>query len=69
MSVSVFAGRVGAALTVAIGATKLTFLFVLNMFVLFAGAGRTVAVAGGITDAAFGHTHSTPKISLKTKVN
>lgn len=55
MSVSVFAGRIGAALTVAIGAAKLAPLFVSNMFVLFAGAGRTVAVAGGIAEAAFCH--------------
>ena len=55
MSVPMLAGRVGAALPVAIGATKLTFLFVLNMFVLFAGTGRTVAVARRIAEAAFGH--------------
>jgi hypothetical protein len=55
MSVSVFAGRIGAALTVAIGAAKLAPLFVSNMFVLFAGAGGAVAVAGGGAEAAFGH--------------
>lgn len=52
MSVPVLAGRIGAALTVAIGTTKLAIPFVLNMFVLFAGAGRTVA--GGVAEAAFG---------------
>lgn len=45
MSVPVFAGGIRAAMTVTRGATKLAFLFVFNMFVLFAGAGRAVAVA------------------------
>jgi len=55
MPVSVFAGWVIDAMTVARGATKLAFLFIFNMFVLFAGAGGAVAVAGGVTEAAFSH--------------
>ena len=51
----VFAGGVIAAITIARGATKLTFLFVFNIFVLFTGAGGAVAVAGGGAEAAFGH--------------
>lgn len=55
MSVPMLAGRIGAALPIAIGTTELALLFVFNMFVLFAGAGRTVAVAVGIAEAAFSH--------------
>ena len=55
MPMPVFAGWVITAMTIARGATKLTFLFVFNMFVLFAEAGGAVAVAGGIAEATFGH--------------
>lgn len=55
MPVPVFAGRIIAAMTIARGTAKLAFLFIFNMFVLFAGAGRAMAVAGGIAEAAFGH--------------
>lgn len=51
-------------MTIARGATKLTSLFVLNMFVLLAWTGGAVAVAKGIAEAAFGHLDS-EKLGLK----
>jgi hypothetical protein len=69
MSVPVFAGWIRSAMTVTRGAAKLTFLFIFNMFVLFAGAGRAVAVAGGITEAAIGHFANQLDLNASDKCN
>ena len=55
MAVAVFAQGVDGAVPIIARATELAFLFVCDVLVLFARAGRAVAISGRVAEATFAH--------------